>query len=73
MITYTGFGLTGSSYMYFNKGIIDKTVNGVKSGTIDGVKGKFYVKSGKFDTSFSGKYKSPGGKTYIIKNGKVVE
>jgi hypothetical protein len=73
MVTYTGFGLTGSSIMYFNKCIIDKTANGVRSGTIDGVKGKFYVKNGKFDSSFSGKYKSPGGKTYTIKNGKVIE
>nr|MCR5544595.1 hypothetical protein [Eubacterium sp.] len=67
---YTGFGKTGSSIMYFKKGDIDKTVTGIKTGTINGVKAQYYVKNGKFQSTYSGTYKS-GGKTYTIKKGKV--
>ena len=57
--------------MYFTNGSIDKTVTGIKSGKIDGLKAQYYVKAGKFQNTYSGKYKV-GNKTYTIKNGKVV-
>ena len=58
--------------MRFKNGEINKTVTGIISGTVNGTKAQWYVKSGKVQLTYSGTYKK-NGKTYTIKNGKVTK
>ena len=69
---FKDFGKVGSSWMRFKNGSIDKTVTGIVTGTVNGEKAQWYVKSGKVQLDYSGTY-TKNGKTYTIKNGKVTK
>ena len=65
--TYTGMAKNTYGWFYMKNGVLDRTYTGLAKNQY----GTWYMQKGKLNKNFSGKV-IIGGKTYTIKNGKVV-
>ena len=68
---FTGFAIYNGKWYYVAKGNVSTTKTGIIKGKVNGKSGSWYVKKGKVQLSYSGTVKI-GGKSYKVKNGKVV-
>ena len=67
---YKGFAQVGSSVMYFENGLINKSANGTYYGEVDGKKSWYVVKSGKVDKTYTG-FAKVGNSVMYYNNGVI--